>query len=100
MLADRLEEWAHGYIAEGELKGKQQGLQEGKLQGLQQGKQEGLQEGKQQGEMLALQRLLAKRFGVIPMETVGLISQAPLEDIEKWFDRAIDAQKLSDVFVD
>ena len=84
MLADKLEEWAHGYIAEGELKGKQQGLQEGK----------------QQGEMLALQRLLAKRFGVIPMEIVALISQAPLEDIEKWFDRAIDAQQLSDVFVD
>jgi flagellar biosynthesis/type III secretory pathway protein FliH len=120
MLADRLEEWAHGYIAEGELKGKQQGLQEGKQQGLQEGKQQGLQEGKQQGlqegkqqglqegelnglqkgEMLALQRLLAKRFGVIPMETVALISQAPLEDIEKWFDRAIDAQQLSDVFVD
>jgi predicted transposase YdaD len=96
MLADRLEEWAHGYIAEGELKGKQQGLQEGKQQGLQEGKQQGLQ----QGEMLALQRLLAKRFGVIPMETVALISQAPLEDIEKWFDRAIDAQQLSNVFVD
>jgi predicted transposase YdaD len=92
MLADRLEEWAHGYIAEGELKGKQQGLQEGK--------QQGLQEGKQQGEMLALQRLLAKRFGVIPMETVALISQAPLEDIEKWFDCAIDAKQLSDVFVE
>ena len=84
LLADRLEEWAHGYIAEG----KQEGLHEGKLQGL------------QQGEMLALQRLLAKRFGVIPMETVSLISQAPLEDIERWFDRAIDAKALSDVFKD
>jgi flagellar biosynthesis/type III secretory pathway protein FliH len=100
MLADRLEEWAHGYIAEGELKGKQQGLQEGKQQGLQEGKQQGLQEGKQQGEMLALQRLLAKRFGVIPMETVTLISQAPIEDIEQWFDRAIDAKELYDVFTD
>jgi flagellar biosynthesis/type III secretory pathway protein FliH len=80
MLADRLEEWAHGYIAEG--------------------KQEGLQEGKQQGEMLALQRLLAKRFGVIPVEIVTLISKAPLEDIERWFDRAIDAKALSDVFKD
>jgi flagellar biosynthesis/type III secretory pathway protein FliH len=48
MLADRLEEWAHSYIAEG----KQKGLHEGK--------QQGLQEGKQQCEMLALQRLLAK----------------------------------------
>jgi hypothetical protein len=92
MLADRLEEWAHGYIAEG----KQEGLQEG----LQEGKQQGLQEGKQQGEMLALQRLLAKRFGVIPVEIVALISQAPLEDIERWFDRAIDAKALPDVFED
>jgi flagellar biosynthesis/type III secretory pathway protein FliH len=92
MLADRLEEWAHGYIAEG----KQEGLQEGKLQGLQEGELNGLQK----GEMLALQRLLAKRFGVIPMETVTLISQAPLEDIERWFDRAIDAKQLPDVFAD
>jgi flagellar biosynthesis/type III secretory pathway protein FliH len=76
MLADRLEEWAHGYIAEG--------------------KQEGLQ----QGEMLALQRLLAKRFGVIPVEIVALISQSSLEDIERWFDRAIDAKALLDVFED
>ena len=96
MLADRLEEWAHGYIAEG----KQEGLHEGKQQGLHEGKQQGLQEGKQQGEMLALQRLLAKRFGVIPMETVSLISQAPLEDIELWFDRAIDAKAFPDVFKD
>jgi len=104
MLADRLEEWAHGYMAEGELKGKQQGLQEGKQQGLQEGKQQGLQEGKQQGlqqgEMLALQRLLAKRFGVIPVETVALLSHASLEDIERWFDRAIDAKELSAVFND
>ena len=84
MLADRLEEWAHGYMAEGELKGKL----------------EGLQEGKQQGEMLALQRLLAKRFGVIPVETVALLSHASLEDIERWFDRAIDAKELSAVFND
>jgi flagellar biosynthesis/type III secretory pathway protein FliH len=92
MLADRLEEWAHSYIAEG----KQEGLQEGKQQGLQEGELNGLQK----GEMLALQRLLAKRFGVIPMETVTLISQAPLEDIERWFDRAIDAKQLPDVFAD
>jgi hypothetical protein len=34
------------------------------------------------------------------MEIVALISQAPLEDIERWFDGAIDAQHLSDVFAD
>jgi predicted transposase/invertase (TIGR01784 family) len=76
MLADKVEVWAKAYIAEG--------------------KQEGLQ----QGEMLALQRLLAKRFGAIPAETTALISNAPVVDIERWFDRAIDAKQLSDVFVD
>ena len=76
MLADKVEMWAKAYIAEG--------------------KQEGLQ----QGEMLALQRLLAKRFGAIPAETIALISNAPLADIEQWLDRVIDAKQLSDVFID
>jgi hypothetical protein len=34
------------------------------------------------------------------VEIVALISQAPLEDIERWFDRAVDAQHLFDVFSD
>jgi len=78
MLADKVEVWAKSYIAEG--------------------KQEGLQEGLQKGEMLALQKLLAKRFGAISAETISLISNAPVADIERWFDRAIDAKQLSDVF--
>ena len=84
MLADKVEMWAKAYIAEG----KQEGLQQGK------------QEGMQQGEMLALQRLLAKRFGAIPAETIALISNAPLADIERWLDRVIDANQLADVFID
>ena len=80
MLADKVEMWAKAYIAEGEIKGKQEGLQ--------------------QGEMLALQRLLAKRFGAIPAETIALISNAPLADIERWLDRVIDAKQLADVFID
>ena len=82
MLADKVEVWAKSYIAEG----KQEGLQEG------------LQKGLQKGEMLALQKLLAKRFGAISAETIALISNAPVADIERWFDRAIDAKQLSDVF--
>ena len=84
MLADKVEEWAKAYIAEGEIKGKQ----------------EGRQEGLQQGEVLALQRLLAKRFGVIPADTIALIANAPVADIERWLDRVIDAKQLSDVFAD
>ena len=76
MLADRLEQWALAYIAEGELKGEIK------------------------GEMLSLQRLLSKRFGAIPADITCLISNAPVEAIERWFDLAIDAQQLSDIFKD
>ncbi|MFI3222058.1 MAG: Rpn family recombination-promoting nuclease/putative transposase [Methylococcaceae bacterium] len=88
MLSDRLEQWALAYIAEGELKGKL----EGKL--------EGRQEGRQEGEMLALQKLLSKRFGAIPADITRLIASAPVESIERWLDRIIDAQQLADIFKD
>ena len=84
MLSERMEQWALAYIAEGELKGELKG----KL------------EGKHEGEMLALQKLLSKRFGAIPADITRLIANAPLEDIEQWFDRAIDAQQLADIFKD
>jgi len=48
--------------------------------------------------MLALQKLLSKRFGAIPADITRLIANAPLEVIEQWFDRAIDAQQLADIF--
>ena len=48
----------------------------------------------------ALQRLLSKRFGAIPSEITRLICNAPVETIERWFDLAIDAQQLSDIFKD
>ena len=76
MLADRLEVWAKAYIAEGK------------------------QEGKQEGEVLALQKLLAKRFGVIPVVITEQIANASLLQIEQWFDTAIDANTLKDVFKD
>ncbi len=84
MLSDRLEQWALAYIAEGELKGKL----------------EGRQEGRQEGEMLALQKLLSKRFGAIPADITRLIANAPVESIERWLDRIIDAQQLADIFKD
>ena len=70
MLADKLEVWAKAYIAEGKQEGKQEGRQEGK--------QEGRQEGRQEGEMLVLQRLLARRFGVLNSNVISLISNAPV----------------------
>ena len=75
---------------------EQRAKQEGKFEG----KQEGKQEGKKEGEMLILQRLLARRFGVLPSDTISLISNAPVEDIERWIDRILDAETLVDVFKD
>jgi hypothetical protein len=54
MLAVKVEMWANAYIAEGELKGRQE------------------------GEALALQKLLAKRFGAIPLEITAQIANASL----------------------
>ena len=50
--------------------------------------------------MLALQRLLSKRFGALPPDITHLISNAWMESIERWLDRIIDAQQLSDIFKD
>ena len=84
MFGDRLEIWAEGIKAEAKVEGKI----EGKI------------EGKQEGEMLILQRLLAKRFGAIPADKISLISNASIEDIERWADRVFDAKQLSDIFND
>ena len=88
MFGDRLELWAEGIKAEAKVEGEQVGVQKGKI------------EGKQEGEMLMLQRLLAKRFGAINADTVSLISNASVEDIERWADRVFDAKQLSDIFND
>ena len=73
-LAERMVEWAEGYKAEG------------------------MRKGVQRGESIALQRLLTRRFGAIPAELATKIAGASLEQVEAWFDQAIDAGKLDDVF--
>jgi len=78
MLAERLEEWAHQYEAEGVQKGLQQGMQ--------------------QGEALALQKVLTKRFGAIPPDILVMIAAASKEQIEDWFDQSIDGSGYADVF--
>ncbi len=70
MLSDRLEEWAKNYKAEG----------------------------KAEAEALLLQKLLSKRFGNISVEITEQIAKASQQEIERWFDRAIEANQLSDVF--
>jgi flagellar biosynthesis/type III secretory pathway protein FliH len=90
MLADRLEEWALGYIA--------QGKKEGLTQGIQQGVQQGMQQGMQQGEARVLVTLLTKRFGPIPVDYSTLITAASQEQIELWLDRILEVSTLENLF--
>ena len=70
MLAERLEEWALGYKAEGV----------------------------QLGEALALQKLLSKRFGAIPPEILEKIAGASPEQMDAWLDSVLEAQSLDVLF--
>ena len=78
MLSKKMQEWAIGFEAKGIEKDKA--------------------EGAQQAEALLLQKLLTRRFGTIPASISAQISKASQEHIERWFDQAIDAQQLSDIF--
>lgn len=67
-------------------------------QAMAKGMQQGMQQGKLEGEALALQRLLTKRFGIVPTAIAAQIAAATQTQIETWFDAAIDAATLDAVF--
>ena len=87
-----------GSQALAERKGKEVGIELGKGIGIEMGKRIGNENGMLQGETLALQKLLTKRFGVLTPELVANLSSASVEQIEVWFDKAIEVAHLNDVF--
>ena len=64
------------------------------------GERIGIEKGMQAGEASALQKLLTKRFGAIPSETVGRITTASSEQLDAWLDLVLDAPNLAAVFGD
>jgi hypothetical protein len=70
MLADKVEEWAKAYIAEG----------------------------RKEGEILALQKQLSRKFGVISVELTEKIANATPAQIDVWLDRAFDGLSLDEIF--
>ncbi len=81
LLAKRFQEWKQALRVEG--------LQAGRL------------EGELEGERKALRKLLEHRFGTLPeREVQRLAAAASVAQIEAWYDRALTAQRLEDVFVD
>ena len=73
-------------LAETVLDWKRQWLEEGKA------------EGKAQGKAEALIRLLARRFGPLPDWVAQRAEGASVEQLDTWFDRALDAATLTEVF--
>jgi hypothetical protein len=61
---------------------------------------EGIDLGVEQGEATMLSRLLTRRFGDLPQWAQEQVKNAAKAQIEAWFDRAIDAGALDDVFQD
>lgn len=66
----------------------------------QEGNEQGIGQGVQQGESTLLCRLLTRRFGALPAALQQRIGQATPTQIEAWFDSAIDAPSLHEVFQD
>jgi predicted transposase YdaD len=63
-----------------------------------QGKEEGWQEGWREGHVKFLCRLLNRRFGALPSALLQKIQLASVEQIQAWFDVAIDATDLGTIF--
>jgi flagellar biosynthesis/type III secretory pathway protein FliH len=82
MLAERIDEWNRKLAEES----------------LQKGRQEGRQEGRKEGEAHALLRLLEKKFGALPQGARRRIADAEMESLLEWFDRAVTAERLEDIF--
>jgi predicted transposase/invertase (TIGR01784 family) len=101
--AKMAEQDARGALAMERLEGKLEGMREGKLEGMREGKLEGMREGKlegvREGKREALRRLLARKGIVLEKDEAMRI--ATCEDIvilDRWFDQALGAKTVFDVF--
>ncbi len=100
MIEERIEAWKHNLVQQGVLQGFQQGEYTGILKGKSEGRLEGKLEGELKGQTQLLRRFLMRRFGVLPPAVAMQIDAAKnLEQIETWFDAAIDAPNLNAVFL-
>ena len=61
-------------------------------------KQQGMQQGMQQGEGKMLLRLLVRRFGLVSPEIQDRLQNATTEQLERWAENFVDAEKIEEVF--
>jgi len=64
------------------------------------GRQEGKLEGRLENQVTMLHKLLSKRFGHLPADTLERINLAAPEQLEHWILAVIDAPTLAAVFVE
>jgi len=84
-----------GTIAEAFIRqGRQEGRQEGEHLEMQKGEALGMQKEKSR----ALTRLLERRFGALPEAVREQAAAASPAQIDAWFDAAIEAESLDDIF--
>lgn len=67
-------------------------------QGRKQGHEQGREEGRRAGHTEVLRRQLGARFGELPWQIVERLEAAPVEQLEAWALRVLDAGSLDQVF--
>jgi predicted transposase YdaD len=75
-----------------------EGMAEGIAKGKAEGIAEGIAKGKAQEQAVLLLRLLERRFGPLPNTTRRRIATATPDALQSWFDAALDAADLDEVF--
>jgi predicted transposase YdaD len=90
----------HEVLAKEMQSSRQAGREEGRERGLEEGREKGREEGRNDAMANALQRLLTKRFGGTAMSPAiaEQIAAADAEQLDVWFERALDARDVHAVF--
>ena len=82
VLAERVEEW----------------LKRSREEGRQEGRQEGITKGRIEGQAELLLRQLERKFGPLPAELRGRVLGAEAEQLLRWGERVLTAERLEEVF--
>jgi hypothetical protein len=70
----------------------------GRKEGLKEGREEGRKEAGKEAKAEALLQLLEWRFGTVPEVVTARVARASKKTIDRWFQRALGAATLDDVF--
>ena len=83
----------------GEAKGRAEGEAKGRAEGRVEGEAKGRAEGLLWGARL-LERLLVAKFGELSNEVKSRLQAASADDIERWAERVLNAERIEAVFTE